>query len=82
MSVCEIHVVSVYHPVSSAFLPLCVEGFQGFLLELKPGDVSLDQGLFKKILRATETPAGVMPDDPSLSSATHSIKAGFGGSQL
>ena len=62
---CEHHVASVYHhPVSSVLLlPLYTEGFQGFLLDLKPGDVSLSQGLFKKILMASETPAGVMPND-------------------
>lgn len=57
---CEHHVASV--SVSSVLLPLCIKGFQGFLLDLKPGDVSLFQGLFKKILMASETPAGVMPD--------------------
>lgn len=63
MSVCEHHVASVYHPVSSVLLPLWVEGFQGFLLELKLGDVTcLYQGLFRKISMTSETPAGVMPD--------------------
>lgn len=54
------------------------------LLELKFGDANLYQGLFQKILMTSETPAGIkpllyVPDDLSLSPATHTIKAGLGG---